>query len=204
MKNHPLFTLPIAVVPLLLFSCPLAKADDEADRVALRRIKAAYEEAVSTGNPSKIAPYLSDGITGVMVTGEPIQNFQSLEAYWTKVKSMIGDGGTYQVKVTTDKTDLYGNLSVSRGTTEDVVHLANGKEFKFNSLWTAVCHKEAGVWKVVRMQATMDPVNNPFITARIRMTQIISGAVGFVAGVMVLLVIRMVCKTKRSKSASER
>jgi ketosteroid isomerase-like protein len=161
-----------------------ARADDESDRAALRMIRTNYMEAANSGDPSKIAPYLSKEVTGVMVTGEEVKGFDGLVAYWKKIQDLIGPGGSYHVTVNVDKTDLYGDIAVSHGNTDDVVRLGTGKELRFNSLWTAVCHKEGGVWKVVRMEAAMNPVDNVFVSLRMLKTRLTAGAVGLIPGIV--------------------
>jgi len=99
------------------------------------------------------------------------------------------------VAVNVDKTDLFGDVSVSHGTTEEAVRLANGKELDFSAFWTAVCHKEDGTWKVVRMQATLNPIDNVFVTLQLEKTKLIYGIVGFIAGALLVLAIRcLLCK----------
>jgi ketosteroid isomerase-like protein len=183
MKNT---ILPPAYLPVLAILFCLhfpAYADEEAERTALRTIKTNYEEAVSSGNLAAIAPFLDKAVTGVMVTGEAVEGFHGLEAYWKKIQNLLGPGGSYQVKVNTDKTELFGDWAVSRGGTEETVRLGNGKELKFNSLWTAVCRKESDGWKVYRMQATMDPVANVFISAQLEKAKWAFGLGGLIAGV---------------------
>src|SRR5439155_859252 len=143
-QNHPMKQ--IHKIRLILFGlcglCIAACADDDADRAALREIKAAYEQAVNSNDLSKIAPHLADGVTGVMVTAEEIKSFKDLESYWQKIKGLIGAGGSYHVTVNVDKTDIVGDIAVSRGSTDDFVHSNAGRDFKFKSFWTSVCRKE--------------------------------------------------------------
>ena len=175
----------------LLFASTDMWADEEANHAELRKIKAAYEEAVNKADPTKIAPYLSENVTGVMITGEEVKGFAGLEAYWKKIQQLMGPGGTYHVKVNADSTEFHGDVSISRGNTEDVVKLASGTEFRFTSFWTAVCRKENGAWKVVRMQATMDPVDNVFVKARVQTTKIAYGAIGVVSALLVVFFARV-------------
>jgi ketosteroid isomerase-like protein len=198
MNLKPLF----AACLLCLVTCfgnPSARADDESDRAALRVIRTNYMEAVSSGDPSKIAPHLSKDVTGVMVTGEEVKGLDGLVAYWKKIQALLGPGGSYHVDVNVDQTDLFGEVAVSRGKTDDVVRLGSGKELHFNSLWTAVCHKENGAWKVVRMEAAMDPVDNVFIAVRLQSTRLVSGAVGLVAGFIVALLICLLRRRPASR-----
>jgi hypothetical protein len=196
------------VFPTSLAACAImcgfslsVRADEEADRAALRLIRTNYMEAVNTANPSKIAPYLSKEVTGVMVTGEEVKGFEGLVAYWKKIQDLIGPGGSYHVTVNVDKTDLYGDVAVSRGNTGDVVRLGSGKELQFSSFWTAVCHKEDGMWKVVRMEAAMDPVENIFISLRLQKTKLVSGLTGLIAGAILAFVLGRLKGRARSEPA---
>lgn len=163
-------------------------ADNENDQAALRSMKSAYEEAVNSGHPEKIANHLAENVTAVMVTGEEVQGTAGLDAYWKKVREMIGEGGTYQVEVLTDKTEFAGDSAFSRGRTHERVVLANGKTFKFDALWSTVCQKQEGEWKVVRMHSTIDPINNPFVVARLTATKWTYGLLGLILGSVTALV----------------
>jgi ketosteroid isomerase-like protein len=187
MKNHTiLLALCLMTLPL-----PALHADEETDRAALRAIKAAYEEAVNGRTPLKIAPYLDENVTGVMVTGDPVRGLPGLEAYWRKVQDLIGAEGTYQVKVNTEKTDIFGDIAVSYGTTDETVRLAEGKEFKFNTLWNTVCRRENGEWKVIRMQATMDPVSNAFVSAKLNSAKFTFAGAGLAVGIVLGLSVNL-------------
>ena len=178
-----------------------ARADEESDRAALRMIRTNYMEAANSSDPSKIAPFLSKDVTGVMVTGEEVKGADGLAAYWEKIKGLIGPGGSYHVTVNVDKTDLYGETAVSHGNTDDVVRLGTGQEFRFHSLWTAVCRKENGAWKVIRMEAAMNPIDNVFISLKILKTRIKSGALGLIAGMVLGLGVGLLRRRAQPKTA---
>lgn len=161
---------------------PILHADEETDRAALRGILAKYVEAFHAGDLSCLAPHLDKEITGVMVTGEAFNGAGDLGAYWKKIQDLIGPGGSYQVKVNVEKTEFHGDVSLSRGTTEDVVRLPNGKELRFSSFWTAVCRREAGGWKVLRLQATMNPVDNVFVTLKVQRASLVCGLAALLVG----------------------
>jgi ketosteroid isomerase-like protein len=167
------------------------RADDNADRNALRLIRTNYMDAANSGDLSKFKNDLSPDATGVMVTGAPVTSYDDLVAYWKSIQDLIGPGGTYHVAVNTDKTDLFGDVAVSHGTTDETVHLANGTDFHFNSFWTAVCHKENGDWKVLRMQATLDPVHNVFVDYQIKKAELVYGVAGVAVGLAVSFLLRL-------------
>lgn len=187
MKMKPVLALVAGIVCLIN---SIAYADDDADRAALRMIRTNYEDAANSGDLSKIKNDLSAQVTGVMVTGEAVTGYDGLVGYWKGIQDRIGPGGSYHVVVNTDKTDLFGDVAVSRGTADESVKLASGKELDFNSGWTAVCHKENGEWKVFRMQATLNPVDNVFVSLQLGKAKLLYGIGGFVAGVVVALLFR--------------
>jgi len=197
MKMNPILTIAVAITFCCLNS--VARADENADRAALGMIRTNYEDAVNSGDLSKIKSDLSTEVTGVMVTGKSVEGYDGLVAYWKEVQNLIGTGGTYHVIVNVDKTDLFGDVSVSHGTTEEVVRLASGKELDFSAFWTAVCHKEDGKWKVVRMQATLNPVDNVFVSLQLKRAKLIYGIVGFIAGTILVLVTRCLLSKRPQK-----
>jgi ketosteroid isomerase-like protein len=190
MKNH------ILIVTIAAVFCgwnTSAHADEDADRAALRMIRTNYEVAVNSGDLSKIKDDLSKDVTGVMVTGKSVEGYDGLVAYWKEVQNLIGTGGTYHVTVNVDKTDLLGDVAVSHGTTDEIVRLPNGKELAFSAFWTVVCHKEDGTWKVLRMEATLDPVHNVFVSLQLDKAKLMYGIGGLISGIILVLLIRLIC-----------
>jgi len=195
MKTNSKFIIILATIACCWSD--LAHADDEADRAALRMIRTNYQDAVNSGDLSKIKNDLSKDVTGVMVTGRPVEGYDGLVAYWKEVQNLIGPGGTYHVSVNVDKTDLFGDVAVSRGTTDEMIRLADGKELNFSAYWTGVCHKEDGVWKVFRIEATMNPVDNVFVSLQLKKTRLIAGISAGITGIILALLIRsLFCRKK--------
>ncbi|HVU27019.1 MAG TPA: nuclear transport factor 2 family protein [Verrucomicrobiae bacterium] len=191
------FTLVLAVAAICFFNLA-ARADDDAERAALRLIRTNYMEAVNSGDLSKLKNDLSSDVTGVMVTGEAVKGYNDLVNYWKGVQNLIGPGGSYHVTVNADKTDLFGDVAVSRGTTDETIRLPNGKELNFSASWTSVCHKENGVWKIFRVEATLDPINNIFVSYQRQKTKLIYGIGGLVIGVILISLVQFLrCRLKQ-------
>src|SRR5689334_7978173 len=92
----------VTLVPSLSISLALvmiARADEEADHAALRSLVHEYESTIQKGDPSLLRPYPAEDFSGVMVTGEEVHNFESLDAYWNKIQALLGKVGKYSVKV---------------------------------------------------------------------------------------------------------
>jgi hypothetical protein len=192
--------LPIIVGILCCYSS-IASAADEADHAALRMIRTNYEDAANSGELSKIKNDISAQMTGVMVTGQPIAGFDELVSYWKGIQELIGPGSSYHVTVNTDKTDLFGDIEVSRGTTDERVHFASCKQLDFSSYWTAVCRREGGKWKVFRMQATLNPVHNVFVTLQLQRAKLTYGIGGFIVGVVLAMVLQVLVRKPKSRMA---
>ena len=183
------------VVAACLFALPAIGQDaDEPAHAALRQIKAAYEEAIRSDDLSKMAPYVAPNATGVMLTAEEVKGIDGLKAYWGKIKDLMGPGGRYEVTVNPNRSDLFGDTALAHGSTEDIVRIGSGKVYRFSSLWTAVCRKENGQWKVIRMQGTMDPLTNPFVNMRVQFNRIAFGTGGLVLGLLLAMILKRLRK----------
>ena len=190
-------TLPFSLMLGLLLAAPVL-ADEDAEHAAVRKIKTAYEEAVNTDAMEKFEPWLGKDATGVMVTDEELHSFAELQAYWLRIKALLGSGGSYTVKVNVDQTDLLGDVAVSRGTTDDTAKTARFGSVNFHSHWTAVLLKDGGEWRVLRLHGSMDPLENPFVVARMASRSLAFGGVGAVLGFVLGLLSRFVGPAKKA------
>lgn len=164
---------------------PSPAAVEEADHEALRSLRRVYEEAAAKGDPAPLEPYLAPGFTGVMINGDEITSYAGLAEFWREIQRQMGSGGRYSVVVKpAAKSLLFGDLAVARGSTEDLVVTGGGRELRFTSQWTAVCQKLDGRWKILRVQGTVDPIENPFVGALLKARGLAAGAGGLVAGLL--------------------
>ena len=180
-----------------------AVGDKEADHDALRALVPVYEEAANQGRPELLKPYLDPEFSGVMVTGEEVSSFASLEDYWAKIQKLMGEGGKYHVKVNVAaRSILSGDLAVAHGTTSDEVVTSRGKEYRFEGRWTAVCRKRDGQWKVLRIHGSMDPIFNPFVAATVSGSSISAGVVAGIVGLAVGWFVHVLLSRRRKAAAS--
>ncbi len=148
---------------LLIVLCLPAFANEE-DKQALRNLRDVYEKAIASRDLAALKPHLAADFTAVMITAEEIKGYDGTLEYWKKVEGFIGKDGTYQVKVDPDDTIFEGNIAIAKGRANEHA-VRGGTTLDFVSQWTAIARKEGGVWKLVRIQASIDPVGNPIITA---------------------------------------
>jgi ketosteroid isomerase-like protein len=182
----------------MIASAPLLRAGEDEERNALRALKAVYEQAVNEDKLDLLAPHVDAEFLGVMQTSEAVRGADGLAAYWKKIKDLMGAAGRYHVTVTTEPAQFFGDLALAHGTTDDVVTLP-GKEYHFGGQWTAVCRKRGGEWKIYRLHASMDPLDNPFVTDRVKAGRWLFGGALLVAGLAMGLVLGRVLR--RSKAA---
>jgi len=183
MKTPPrlLLVLTLAVSPAL----PMSAADtDAAAHDALRQIKATYEKAVASGDITPLRELFLPETTAVMTLGDELRSFDELTAHWDQVRGLIGDGGSYTTTLTPEPSLLFGDLALARGTSDDAVKTGDGREFRFQSRWTAVCRNVDGSWKVLRLHASMPPVSNVFTNALLRKTTLTWGLLGAASGLI--------------------
>ena len=162
------------------------KADEEADHVALRALVQEYESAIKESDPSVLKPHLAETFSGVMVTGEEIDSFDSLQAYWMKIQDLLGDGGTYRVKVNVpEPATIVGDLAFAHGTTDDTAITSSGQEYEFKGYWTAICQREDEEWKIIRIHGSMDAITNTFVATALKGASTSAGIFGGVAGFVI-------------------
>ncbi len=156
----------------------------EVEKEALRELKATYEKAIAEGDLSIIEPHLAEDFTAVMITADEVSDYDGIKAYWKKVKEFIGKDGTYTVSIEPDDTIFEGNIAIAKGTAKEHV-VRGGKAIDLISKWTAIARKEGNSWKLVRIQASVDPVNNPIVTALGKTKLWITGGAAAVIGLLI-------------------
>jgi Domain of unknown function (DUF4440) len=125
--------------------------------------KSIYEKAIEERNLTTLEPFLAKDFSAVMITGDEVTDYDGLKKYWQKVEQFIGDDGQYTVSIRPEKTAFIGEFAYSTGIAKEHV-VRSGKHIDLTSKWTAIARKEGDTWKLVRIQASIDPVNNPIIS----------------------------------------
>jgi ketosteroid isomerase-like protein len=176
---------------LMLFYCSLmaqhTSPEEEREWVEIRKIKTVYEEAVNNNDLDKLRPYLANGFSGVLLTGDEVKSFDDLKAANQRIRQLVS---SYQVKVNYSPGTMSGNTAMAHGDTDDVVVTAGGKRLQFQSHWSADLIKDPAGWKLLRIHASMDPVNNVFVQNTVQYAKLGFGIGGLILGAVVGLVVR--------------
>jgi ketosteroid isomerase-like protein len=147
---------------LLFIALCLPALADEQDKEALRKLKGVYESAIASRDLASLKPHLATDFTAVMITADEVRGFDGILEYWKKVEDFLGKDGTYQVTIDPDDSIFEGNIAIAKGRAKEHV-VRSGKVIDFTSQWTAIARKEGDSWKIVRIQASIDPIRNPII-----------------------------------------
>jgi len=182
---------------------PAAK-DDEADHQALREFKTLFEKAASENNLDLMKPHLHEPFSVVTYTDREFSDFEKFKARWQKTRDEIVGKGSYKVTLLPERSEIYGDIAVAHGDSENVLITGSGNEYHFTSHWTCVFHKVEGKWKIVRVHSSLDPFGNPMVVGEVwrKMYQVGGGAtaVGLLLGIVATwLVLR---RGKPSSSAT--
>lgn len=171
------------IITLLLALCLPVLAAEE-DKVALRNLKSIYEKAIASRDLATLKPHLAADFTAVMITADEVKGYGGILDYWKKVEDFLGKDGTYQVTIDPDDTIFEGNIAIAKGRANEHA-VRNGKTLDFVSQWTAIARKEGGEWKLVRIQASIDPVGNPIIKALQGYKEWFIGVAALVGGLLI-------------------
>jgi ketosteroid isomerase-like protein len=148
-------TVPPPVAPTASTALP----DEETLHQELRGLKKTYEDAVNSGNLAPLAPAFGPQTSGVVATNEEFHTLDEMQQIFDKFKSTLGPDHIYRVTLNPERSLIYGDIAVARGTSDEYVK-SNGHEFKLTTRWTAVLRRENGQWHLLRSQVSMDPFHN--------------------------------------------
>lgn len=171
------------ILTLLMALCLPALATEQ-DKDALRNLRGIYEKAIATRDLSLLKPHLAADFTAVMITADEVKGYDGILSYWKKVEDFIGKDGVYQVSIDPDDTIFEGNIAIAKGRAKEHA-VRSGKTLDFTSQWTAVARKEGDVWKIVRIQASIDPIGNPIIAVLQGYTKWITAIAALLGGLVI-------------------
>jgi ketosteroid isomerase-like protein len=136
-----------------------ALPDEETMHQELRGLKKTYEDAVNSGNLAPLAPAFGPQTSGVVATNEEFHTLAEMQQIFDNFKNTLGPGYIYRVTVHPERSLIYGDIAVARGTSDEYVK-SKGHEFNLTTRWTAVLRRENGQWHLIRSQVSMDPFHN--------------------------------------------
>ena len=101
-----------------------AQEGDEADHQALRELRAVFEKAASENQLDLLKPHLHEPFSVVTFTDREFSDFEKFKERWQKTRDEIVGSGSYKVTLKPDWSELYGDMAVAHGDSDNV--LVNG------------------------------------------------------------------------------
>lgn len=133
--------------------------DEEVMHQELRDLKKVYEDAVNSGDLTPLAPAFGPETSGVVALNEQFQTLAEMQRIFDHFKNMLGPGYVYKVTLNPERSLIYGNIAITRGTSEEFI-TSNGHQFKLLTRWSATLRRENGHWRLLRSHVSMDPFHN--------------------------------------------
>jgi ketosteroid isomerase-like protein len=138
--------------------------DEEALHQELRDMKKIYEDAVNSGDMTPLAPIFNQETSGVVALNQEFHSLQEMQKIFDDFKKDLGPGYVYRVKLNPERSQIFGDIAVARGTSDEYAK-SYGHEYNLTTRWTAVLRRENGHWRLIRSQVTMDPLHNSVLDA---------------------------------------
>jgi hypothetical protein len=93
-------------------------------------------------------------------------------------------------------THLYGDTGVAFGSSKDHFKLTDGRDFVFDTRWTATAVKKNGKWKVASFHASTNTFDNPVLWIAVKRVALWTGVSAAVLGLVVGLVIGLLLRRR--------
>jgi ketosteroid isomerase-like protein len=162
-----------------------AQEDQEAEHAALREFKTLFEKAASENQLDLLKPMLHEPFSVVTYTDREFTDFEAFKSRWQQTRDEIVGNGSYKVTLKPDRSEIYGDLAIARGDSDNHLVTAAGNEYRFTSHWTAVFRKVDGQWKVVRVHSSLDPFGNPMVVGEVKRRMLQVGSAAAIGGLLI-------------------
>lgn len=162
-----------------------AQEKQEADHAALREFKSLFEKAASENNLDLLRPILHEPFSAVTYSDREFTDFEAFKTRWQKTRDEIVGNGSYQVTLKPERSEIYGDMAIARGDSDNHLVTAAGNEYRFTSHWTAVFRKVDGQWKVARVHSSLDPFGNPMVVGEVKRRMLQVGSAAAVGGLLI-------------------
>lgn len=157
-------------------------------------MKQTFEQAVRENRIEMMAPFLDEQFSIVTYTDREFTDFEAFKKQWQETRRQLLEGGSYSVELLPDRRIIAGDISISKGNSQNVLTTGDGKSHRFESHWTVVCRKSGGQWKILRAHNSLNPFSNPMLESAVREMIVkycvLAGIIGLFAGFILHVMIR--------------
>lgn len=175
-------------------TAPSDATGSDDDQRQFQIMKQTFEQAVRENRIEMMAPFLDPQFSIVTYTDREFTDFEAFKAQWQKTRDQVLQGGSYTVELLPDRRIVSGDISISKGNSENVLTTGGGNTQQFESHWTVICRKTDGQWKILRAHNSLNPFSNPMLESAVRKMILkycaLAGIVGLFVGFILHMLIR--------------
>ena len=158
----------------------------------LRAFRKQVVEAIGGNDIEKVLPYLTDNVVVTWQNGEVSRGPDEVRKYYDRmmkgpspvVKSLSSNPVPDQL------TNLFGDVGVAHGSSEDHFVLTDGQDFNLKTVWSATVVKQNGAWKIASFHASTNMFDNAVLWLIVRKIAIWvgvgAGLIGIVLGALIV------------------
>lgn len=181
-------TAAIAQEPVIVTADPVAAAPSpEAVHDELRKLRDEVLAAIQKNDFDAILPHLHPNVVLTPMNNEVCRGPQEVRAYFDKMlKGPDAIVKNVRLEVEVDRlTDLYGNIGLAYGSSNDHYTLNNGQDFPIQTRWTCALVRENGRWLITAFHSSANVFENPILERTKQGVKMQWGGLGLVAGILV-------------------
>lgn len=160
----------------------------EFEHQALRTMKTLYENSISNNKLDDLVPLLDENFSFVTFTDAEFdikkQSFEQFKKEWNETRTKMLENGSYQVKLNPERSLIFGDVALARGTAEHRIIKSSGKTYILNGQWSVVLRKKANDWKILRAHSSVNAFNNSMLEDYVQTQLIKVGSAALIVGLL--------------------
>lgn len=185
----PLFAMSLLVLASLVGAQePSSPADTKTEEIhdELREMRDDILDAIQRSDFDAIEPYLHPNVVFTPMNAEVSRGPEEIRAYFEKMlEGPEARVESVRLDLTVDRlTDLYGDVGLAYGSSNDHYTLRNGMEFSIDTRWTCAMVRQGGTWLITGFHASADVFDNPILQTAKLQTRLWWGGLALVLGLV--------------------
>lgn len=180
-------TAAIAQAPATAAQAPVEAAPSpEALHDELRKLRDDVLAAIQKNDFDAILPHLHPNVVFTPMNNEVCKGPEEVRAYFDKMlKGPDAIVKSVRLEVEVDRlTDLYGDVGLAYGSSNDRYTLNDGQDFPIQTRWTCALVRENGRWLITGFHSSADVFENPILERAKQAVKLQWGGTGIVVGLL--------------------
>lgn len=170
----------------LLVCASLAFGQESQFHDELREMRDDILDAIQRGDFDAIEPYLHPNVVFTPMNVEVSRGPEEIRAYFRKMlEGPEARVESVRLDLEVDRlTDLYGDVGLAYGSSNDNYTLRHGMEFSIDTRWTCAMVRQNGKWLITGFHSSANVFDNPVLQTAQLQTRLWWGGIAFVVGLV--------------------